>query len=210
MAAQPTSQLRASDTCPNFRNRKGQIAVSQWVCGAVGFEWEFTQVAPVVGLPQPFTVNAPTRFLSLAQVPFLVAGGVYDVRVRPIFGNGANSSFTAVSCLQLVAPAMVLNDGNGMNGSEALKMETSNIEAIVYPNPNNGSYLDLSYSSEEMNPVYVRITDAMGRVIWSNSFLPSESWSTRIVFERPLASGMYAVEFLDGETKTVERLIVQR
>lgn len=210
MAAQPTSQLRASDSCPNFRNRKGQIAVSQWVCGAVGFEWEFTQVAPVVGLPQTFNVNAPTRFLSLAQVPFLVAGGVYDVRVRPIFGNGANSSFTAVSCLQLVAPAMVLNDGNGMNGSEALKMETTNIEAIIYPNPNNGSYLDLAYSSAEMNPVYVRITDAMGRVIWSNSFLPSETWSTHIVFERPLASGLYAVEFLDGDTKTVERFIVQR
>jgi hypothetical protein len=208
MAPQPAPPLRVSDACPNVRNRKSTIGLNEWVCGAGGFEWEFTETAPSPGLPQTYTESSPTRFLNLQNVPFLTAGSTYSVRVRPLYNNGSPSVFTTAGCLQLAAPALGALDET--DPQYALRNEIENVDAMVYPNPNNGDMVNIHYEGLTDGPVFVRIFDAMGRIVYTNEFVMEGVLNAQITFEKSLTSGIYQIEFSEADRRTIERLVIQK
>ncbi len=208
MAAQPSPPLRTSDACPNIRNRKSTIGLAEWVCGAGGFEWEFTETAPSPGLPMTYTENSPTRFLNLQNVTFLTAGSTYSVRVRPLYNNGSPSVFTNAGCLQLAAPALGALDET--DPQFALRNEVEEVEANVYPNPNNGELVNIHYQGFTDEPVRVRIFDAMGRVVYTNQFVMEGTLNAQITFEKALTSGVYQIEFSEADRRLTERLVIQK
>ena len=91
--------------------------------------------------------------------------------------------------------------------SEAIQ-QVLNVQ--VYPNPNNGEMVNLNVAGIESDNVFVRITDAMGRIVYTNRFTVEGSLNTIVTFAEPLASGIYNVEFsVDGQIMT-ERMIVAK
>lgn len=208
MGAQPAPPLRTSDACPNIRNRKSTIGLNEWVCGAGGFEWEFTETAPSPGLPMTYTESSPTRFLNLQNVTFLTAGSTYSVRVRPLYNNGSPSVFTTAGCLQLAAPALGALDET--DPQFALRNEIENVDAMVYPNPNNGDMVNIHYEGLTDGPVFVRIFDSMGRIVYTNEFVMEGVLNAQITFEKSLTSGIYQIEFSEADRRTIERLVIQK
>jgi hypothetical protein len=70
--------------------------------------------------------------------------------------------------------------------------------------------VNLNVSGIDSDNVFVRITDAMGRIVYTNRFAVEGSLNTIVTFAEPLASGIYNVEFtVDGQIMT-ERMIVAK
>jgi Secretion system C-terminal sorting domain len=207
----PTMVLRPSDNCANFGpHLLGQtIAGQPFVCGAIDYEWEFTRT-DVVELPIYKLRGAPNRFIQLLTIPGLVAGGTYDVRVRPIFTSGPGS-FGAIDCISIVgAVGMTAQDGP-VNEMEVEKLEVSGIEAGLYPNPNTGSMININLTGVTSEVVNVDVLDQAGRVVFAGQYTVNNgSLNGTITFDQQLAGGVYMMKFtMDGESRT-ERFVVTR
>jgi hypothetical protein len=128
--------------------------------------------------------------------------------VRPLYNNGSPSSFTNAGCLQLAAPALGALDET--DTQFALRNEVEEVEANVYPNPNNGQLVNIHYQGLNDGPVNVRIFDAMGRVVYTNQFVMEGTLNAQIMFEKALTSGIYQVEFSEADRRVTERLVIQK
>jgi hypothetical protein len=188
-------------------------STSTAVCGAINYTYEFTQVTSCADgtvisvVPATFNTAAATPYLGLGVLGNLPNAGAWDVRIRPNFSYGPGN-FGPVQRILVnnTSASSMLND-------DAAEMDVkvdSFIAANLYPNPNNGDMVNLNVSGIESDNVFVRITDAMGRVVYTNRFSVEGSLNTIVTFSEPLASGIYNVEFtVDGQIMT-ERMIVAK
>jgi len=209
----PTMILRPSDNCANFGpHLLGQtIAGQPFVCSAINYEWEFTRT-DVAELPIYKLRGAPNRFLHLLTVPGLVAGGVYDVRVRPIFSYGVGA-WGAPSCLSIVGVVIMdTQDGpvNDISMNEE-RVDVTGMEAGLYPNPNSGSMININLTGVTSETVNVDVRDQVGRMVYSVQYTVNDgSLQGVITFDSQLAGGMYTMTFtMDGESRT-EKFMVTR
>ncbi|MFN8698658.1 MAG: T9SS type A sorting domain-containing protein, partial [Flavobacteriales bacterium] len=203
--------LRDSDASPNVKPANALVAANAWLCGSLFYEWTVQQYDAIGGnavAPVPTVVNgAPVnRFLNLTGLG-LVPNGIYKVNVRPVFASGPGN-LGPDRWLIIAGPAPMILDENQAQAFEKNGTEAT-IESALYPNPSNGSFVNLNITGVEAN-VMVRVLDGMGRVVWTNNLVVEGSLNTIIAFERPLASGLYTVEMTyDGKVVT-ERLMVQK
>jgi hypothetical protein len=202
--------LRDSDASPNVKPANAQIAANAWLCGALNYDWTIEKYTAVNGVSDglPVTVSGPatSRFLNLFPLG-LEANGIYKVNVRPIFASGPGN-LGPDRWLIIAGPAPMILDENQAAAFEKNGTEAT-IESALYPNPSNGSFVNLNITGVDAN-VMVRVLDGMGRVVWTNNLVVEGSLNTIIAFERPLASGLYTVEMTyDGKVVT-ERLMVQK
>jgi hypothetical protein len=80
----------------------------------------------------------------------------------------------------------------------------------VYPNPTNGSDINIQLSNITSENVQVRVLDAMGRVVFANRYAVDGMFTTNMTFDRPLANGLYMIETsFNGEVIT-QRMMVQK
>lgn len=213
IAAQPELDLRASDASPNQRYVGSQIGADKWVCGASYYRWAITQTSPSVGLTTYTNGPAGNRFLSLLTVNqqnpgTIVPGGQYTVQIAPVFGTIEGSYGTVDQTLVIVGSAMPT-----INGEEVMEERISfeeEVTAALYPNPSNGSVVNVNVAGLTSNNVIVRVIDAQGRLISANSYAVDGSLNTIITFEKPLNNGLYMVEIVDGENIYTERMVVQK
>ena len=92
-----------------------------------------------------------------------------------------------------------------MNEDRSLDTEVGDI----YPNPNNGEWLNIHLEGIEAEMVNVVILDGMGRVVWSNAYATNDgTLNVSTSFEKQLASGLYMVEFVYEGQKMTRRLVV--
>ena len=215
---QPTVQVRATQRCPAALLRSTYLAgtpvvAGSVVCGATSYTYEFTQVAGGCGgaasgsLPTTFNTIANSPYLQLSVLPLLANPGAWDVKIRPnfVYGEGQYGPTQRILVNGTSASTML----NEEVAEQDVKVE-SFIAANLYPNPNNGEMVNLNVSGIESDNVFVRITDAMGRIVYTNRFAVEGSLNQIVTFAEPLASGIYNVEFtVDGEIMT-ERMIVAK
>ena len=207
--------LRASDSQPNQRFLNSTVGATAWICGASYYKWEFTQLTPTVGVATTFDGPAGNRFLSLASVNantpgFLVPGATYQIRIAPVFGTVVGTFGTVDQVLQIAGSAMPIVEGEELENIEARNEEFMGEEVALYPNPNNGTAVNLNVYGVDTDKMQVRILDGMGRVVYTNQFVVEGSLNTIVSFEKPLASGLYMVEFIyNGKTET-QRMMVQK
>jgi len=213
---QPLLQVRSTQVCPAalFRGTYLSAApVTIPACGAINYTYEFTPVtggcagSVSTGLPLTFTNTAASPYLLLNVLPMGVNAGAWDVKIRPNFSYGFGQ-FGPTSRI-LVNGSAAGTTLEEQNAEQDVKVE-SFVAANLYPNPNNGELVNLNVSGVESDNVFVRITDAMGRIVYTNRFAVEGSLNTIVTFAEPLASGIYNVEFtVDGEIMT-ERMIVAK
>jgi hypothetical protein len=216
--AHPNLEVRSNQRCPATLLRSNFLvgttvagSTSSFVCGAINYSYEFTQVAScggaALGFADTITTVAASPYLGLGVLGNLPNQGAWDVRIRPNFsyGPGLFGPFQTIQ-VNNTAAGSELEEGS-VDGSE--KVSTF-VAANLYPNPNNGEMVNLNVAGIESDNVFVRITDAMGRIVYTNRFTVDGSLNTIVTFAEPLASGIYNVEFtVDGQIMT-ERMIVAK
>lgn len=82
------------------------------------------------------------------------------------------------------------------------------LDFALYPNPNKGSFT-LQFQSDSLNRVQVFVHDILGKKVYSNSF-DTTSYFNQTIQLSNVSSGMYLVTILDGDRRTVKKIIVNQ
>ena len=103
--------------------------------------------------------------------------------------------------------SVILKIVNGVSAKNNLEESNS---LFIYPNPSNGSVVNISFNSEIRQEFLLKITDMTGRIIYhKNSY--GENGSNRIKVTLPaLTNGIYIVELAGRNNKLNQRLIIQQ
>jgi hypothetical protein len=215
----PNLEVRSTQRCPASLLRSNYLvgttvagSTSSFVCGAINYTYRMTPVVGCedgtpIGVFTEYTTPAASPYLSLGVLTNLANPGAWDVEIRPNFTYGPGS-YGPVQRIR------VNNTAASTTESEMASEMDSNVDGFIaanlYPNPNSGEMVNLNVSGIESDNVFVRITDAMGRIVYTNRFAVEGSLNTIVTFSEPLAAGIYNVEFtVDGEIMT-ERMIVAK
>jgi hypothetical protein len=207
--ASPTMVLRPSDNCSIGGPRLlGQsIAGQPFVCGAVDFEWEFTRT-DVPELPIYKLRQAANRFIQLSTIPGLVPGGVYNVRVRPIFASGPGN-WGAADCVSIIGPVGI-NEGTAP-ADEAAVVRNGEVApgAMLYPNPCDGTWVNLYIDQVDSDVVTLTVFDLTGKKVHQEVLFTSGTEINQVIsFTNRLANGTYMVEINAGSETFKRRLVI--
>ncbi len=221
--AQPLLEVKNSLRCPASLTRTQYligtpVSGSGNACSATNYTFEFTQVSncsgsTIVGIPFEVTSPSNTPYLMLAAAfpngsfP-LPNTGYWRVRVRPEFSHGHGVYGPAQNINVNGTSTSAMLDDNEMMGAEKSTIET--LKTGVYPNPNNGEIVNVSLTGINEGNVYIRIVDAVGRIVYSNMIYAEHTLNTSISFTEPLMAGVYMVEFTINGKTNVERLLIER
>ncbi|MFN0030702.1 MAG: MopE-related protein [Flavobacteriales bacterium] len=85
-----------------------------------------------------------------------------------------------------------------------------NVKLTLYPNPADGSGINVKMSEVNDTEVYVKVLDALGRVTFTGRYAAAQNMQLQIVFEQPLQPGIYLMEVIQNGCLTTERFIVER
>ncbi len=214
LTAQPNVQTKATQLCSAPATLlKGSILQGKpFVCSAINFTLEFTQLnacaGTAIGMPFYGTTTGASASINLSTVAGVTGGGKwYQVRWRPNFASGPGVYGTP-SVIFVGGAVMGTSDNAISNADTEKNLQT--IEAALYPNPNNGEMLNLNLTNVDAKEVFVRITDGMGKLIYTNLFVVEGSLNTQVRFEKPLSAGLYLVEFIANDESTTLKMIVER
>lgn len=215
---QPLYEVKLSQRCPATLLRSNYligtpIAGNPNACGATAFIYSFTPIdacgGATTGVAYLDTTNTPTPYMPLGTLQMLPNMGAWRVQIAPMFSYGAGSFGPAQDIQVNNTAASTLAPENEINNNSE-KTLTVSVDANIYPNPNNGEMVNLNVSGVESDNVFVRITDGIGREVYSNRFTVDGSLNTIVTFAQPLADGVYNVTFtVDGQVMT-EQMIVTK
>lgn len=206
---QPNAFMRPQDNCVNFGPHLlgHSVAANAFVCPAIDWKWEFTRT-DIPELPITHYKGNSNRYLTLSTVAGLTPGGVYDVRVAPVFSYG-DGDYGTVDCLSLAGPVLINTETETENQSP-VKSETDELQLALYPNPNNGAMVNLNLTDVESETALVTVADALGNLVYKYTLVANNgSVNTIITFDRELASGVYVVSILEGEELFNMKLVVE-
>lgn len=198
--------LRLGDACPNVRQMNSVIGAQGFVCGAVGYEWEFRMLTPHEGPTLSMTTGVAGNLVNLSAVPAITGAGQYIVRLRPLFPQGIAGNYGAWVCMQVVAPAT----SSAGDTAQALENEgeTSDETTLfrLYPNPSEGA-TQITLLNEPKRPTRLEVYSPLGQLVHS-------AWMTHsaeiIEIRDDLPSGVYLVKTTDGITSDFKRWLIQR
>jgi len=220
----PALEVLNTQRCPATLLRSNwlramRVNLSAAVCGVTNYTYEFTQVAGatscssgnVNGLPITLTTSASSPYLGLGGLPALGNVGAWDVRIRSNFGSGASAYSSAYGPTQRIQVA-----GTSASGEleyeivDAEKEMDADMEATsLYPNPNNGDFVNVNLSGLEKGQLQVRVLDAAGRAVTARTFAVEGSLNTTLTFDEQLSAGVYMIETLNAGRVQTQRLVVQ-
>jgi hypothetical protein len=225
--SEATIALRQADRCPAAKSITGTIAPDRSVCGALRYDWEFTEVLPNPGSAQVVQGGAYASVFFLSNVPGVAAGKTYNVRVRPVHSSGNAGSWGAVNCLRIGNAGMVLDNHPVRTPLLSLRAGGEmNASYSIYPNPTatgsfvlqyNGSRRGESIFAQEPTTTEsnsaqetttesiqeLKMMDITGKVVYQQQVVLNGN-SVEIQFGE-LASGVYVV--MVGEERM--RLIIE-
>jgi trimeric autotransporter adhesin len=213
--AQPAPEVILAQRCPATILRGTIVSAKPFVCGAVDYRWRFTEWSACTSgaaVSPSFTRDrgaaSPYMQMNFSTPVALVPGSYYKVEVAPLMSYGLGS-YGPPQIIQISSTSLMGEmNANEFGVNEFYKNGEQVIEASIYPNPNSGEMLYLNVTEAEN--VFVRILDNMGRVVYNNRFTAEGSLNTTVVFDRPLASGLYMIEMnVDGELIT-RRFVVEK
>jgi hypothetical protein len=217
--------LRTSDQMSSGPRYRGSvIAALPWVCGVTNWRWRFTEVNPLtlqtVGLPIEQNRGAASNFINLNNVVALQYGKTYAVQSAPIFSyTGVNYQWGPVKYMSIIGSAGLIVDSSQGVSQEAMQDRlvedvsqdaSQGMELNVFPNPSNGTDLNLSISGIESDNVQVKVYDALGRKIESKRFVVDGTPQTTINLAKELSNGLYILEVTTEDVKRSVRFMVEQ
>ena len=212
IANHPDLRTKFAQRCPATVFKGTTLQAKPFVCAALNHTITFTEVGDclgtnVGGIAFNTTTSGSSPTKKLSQVAGVQAGKWYEVTWTPNFSYGPGTPGT--TDIIYVAASSGAEDVVS-EFENTLDSEEVAVSANIYPNPNNGDVVNINITDITSDNVFIRIFDNMGRVVYVNRFTVDGSLNTNVTFAKPLANGLYMVEFtVDGETFT-ERMIVEK
>ena len=195
-----TIALRLSDRCPATKALNASIAPDRTVCGAVRYEWEFTEVLPTVGQPQVVLGGANASVFFLSNVAGVAAGKTYSVRVRPVHGSGITGNWGTAYCLRIGNAGMIMQSENQSESDASIESRAPSI--AIYPNPTATGSFVLQYNFEETRDEVMRelvMMDITGKVVFKTNVVLKGNVA-EINFGE-LETGLYLIDFGGERTR---------
>jgi subtilisin-like proprotein convertase family protein len=84
--------------------------------------------------------------------------------------------------------------------------DIENVEFTLYPNPSKGNFT-IQFQSDSINRVKVYVHDILGKQAYFRSFDNTNNFNQNIQLS-DVSSGIYMVTVIDGERRTVKKIIV--
>lgn len=219
MRNQPLVEVRSSQRCPATLLRSNYLignAVSgdPLACGVLNYTYEFTQVVSctndtVAGAPILYTTPGANAYLPLGVLTNLANTGAWDVSIRPNFSYG-DGVFGPVQRISVANSSAMTELSESSMTDEVERTEVMLSSASLYPNPNEGVMMNINLTDLSEGDVWMRITDSFGRMVHQQRYVSNGSLNTVVVFDQPLASGVYVVEFRNAENVLTEKLVVRK
>ena len=217
MRNQPNIEVRSSQRCNASLLRTNwllgnALAGEVRTCGVQNYTYEFTQVVSCgdgssVSLPSVFNTTGASPYLQLGVLPNLGNTGAWNVRMRPNFGYGSGS-YGPMQRIQVSGTS-----ASGELEYELVEMEKATdvdaTNAMFYPNPSNGEFVNVSLINLEKGQLQVRLLDATGRAVVTRLYSVESSLQTALLFDAKLSVGMYMMEMTNAGKVQTQRLIVQ-
>jgi hypothetical protein len=213
--------LRITDQIANGPRYRGSIVASlPWVCGVTNWRWRFTEVNPLtlqpVGLPIEQNRGAASNYLNLSTVLALQYGKTYAVQSAPLFTyTGSNYQWGPIKYMAIIGNAGMILDASQDVSQDAMQDRQvedalQEMEVNIFPNPSNGTDLNLSISGIESDNVQMKIYDSMGRKIQSERFIVAGTLQTELKFQSELSNGIYLIEVSSGTTTKSVRILIAK
>jgi hypothetical protein len=216
--------LRSADQLSNGPRYRGSVvAALPWVCGVTNWRWRFTEVNPLtlqtVGLPIEQNRAAASNYINLNTVTALQYGKTYAVQSSPVFSyTGSNYQWGPVTYMAIIGSAGLIVDASQDvsqgasqdSPKDAMQDSSQEIELNVYPNPSNGSGLNLNISGIESDNVQVKVYDALGRKIESKRYVIDGTLQTTLNFANELSNGLYILEVNTEDVTRSVRFMVEQ
>jgi hypothetical protein len=212
--AETTIALRSSDRCPNNKSISSYVAPDRTVCGAMRYDWEFTEVLPTAGTAQVVQGGAYASAFFLSNIPGVAAGKTYSVRVRPVHSSGTMGNWGVAHCMRIGAAGMVMQSDNQNESDAGMESQVSVIS--IYPNPTiTGSFV-LQYNgsrrgesifaqepttTESNSAKELLMMDITGKVVYQQQVVLNDN-PVEIKFG-DLASGVYVVMVGDQRLRLI-------
>ena len=214
--AHASVEVRTAQRCPATMLRNSFLQGKPFVCGAQNFTVSFRRVSNCIGSsyvdPSAFEVTtagaSSSLMLNFTSPQALIPQNWYEVRWRPNFSYGSGTYGTARYIF--IGGAVMDEALNFDPDTDFVKADLNPMDFGIYPNPNNGIQVNLNLTNVAGKDVFVRITDSMGRVVFTNRYGVEGSLNTSVTFARPLAAGFYLIEFTADNEVITERMIVER
>ncbi len=209
-------EVKLAQRCPAALLKSSIIAGKPFVCGAQNFTVTATQYTACsggspIGFPFFGTTAGASATINLNQINSggnsIQGGGKwYEIVWTPNFAYGTGTPCTP----QFIFVSGAVMDTDEIEPIALEERQSFEVEAAIYPNPNDGEMLNINLVNVESEMVSIRIVDGTGRVVYSNRFAANGSLNTNIHFEQSLANGLYLVEFIAGNEMITERLMIQK
>jgi hypothetical protein len=219
IAPQALPEVKASQVCPATLYRATLLSAKPFVCGAIDYRFEFTEVNNCLGstiIGSTFTKDrgaaSPYLPLNFSTPVALVPGSYYRVRIAPIMPYGPGV-FGAAKIIRISPFSSLLVADNNLAQDEDVELKGELVFAPiaqVYPNPNDGQTFIINLTDITTDKVIVRILDNMGRMVYEQQFVAEKSLNTIVSMERTLSPGLYFVEFVMDNQLLKEKMIVQK
>jgi hypothetical protein len=184
-----------------------------------------------VGLPIEQNRAAASNYINLNSVTALQYGKTYAVQSAPLFTyTGTNYQWGPVTYMAIIGSAGLIIDASqdAMQDSEKDVLQgasqdstkglpedlaqhlSENLELNVYPNPSNGSDLNLNISGIESDNVQVKIYDAMGRKVESFRLVVNGNLQTQLPLSNDYSNGMYMIEVSSDHQMKSTRVLISK
>jgi len=189
-------------SCGVTRARTGFV-VAQPVSGATNYQFEFRNLEGSYYYVIQGTTYVRTLYWS---TPSLIPGQTYRVRVRASRNNGSTWCPWGAECLVTIAPNVAPEGGSSNFDAPVAEQRLS-----IWPNPNNGSNLEVNIQGLDRNAVdgQVVVYDATGKLVYQDQFaVEAPIWRSTISFEGTLPQGTYLLRVVSGEKYWNERFVV--
>ena len=202
-----TTSLRLADRCPAFKATTQPISMSRAICGALYYQWEFTQVLPSAA-PAVYANTANfASVLFLNNVPGMGAGKTYNVRVRAVHSSGNMGEWGAVECLRTAGSGMELL---AESAPSADLLDFGNNNVAIYPNPvMNGIFTIIAQDAMETE-AKIEVFNNLGARVWTSTYFSEGSKMIEVPVATEWASGLYMVNVKWNGKEMTKRLVIEK
>ncbi len=203
--SETTITLRQADRCPTNKSLTSTIAPDRTVCGAIRYDWEFTEVLPNPGTAQVVQGGNYTTVFFLSNVPGITAGKTYSVRVRPVHSSGIAGQWGTAYCLRVGSSGMVMQSEseseNVVTTSDSPIHRFTDSPLSLYPNPTSTGSFVLQYNEQETGNeetsdeerMELVMMDITGKVVFKTNVVLNGNIAE--IHFGDLEAGLYLVDF---------------
>ena len=155
------------------------------------------------------TVNFNIALYNNPNIPFQI-GQTYGYEVRCQCADGSGfSDWSGISPEStFIVPS--LNIGSQENAELVGIKSLSDVGITLFPNPNDGRLLFLTFDQESEDRFIIRVTDARGMLVFEESYNGVQKGNQlELDFNERLSAGMYMIQAIKHDMSLQERFIVR-